>query len=220
MATLADILAIPNGARFYRADLHIHSFGGSHDVTDETMVSDAIAQTALAEKLEMIAVADHNEIKNVTKTVDAAGSKLFVVPAIELSIQDGHLLCFLPTADALHTFFGRITVVDRNTPTSRCQHSMLDCLDELAKLRGFGVLAHVDAAGGFETENPGNSPHKLDVLCHRALLGIEVRVATSSISYSDSDPDVGRAACGKERIRRLGLGSRQYLARMLNSDSH
>lgn len=221
MTILAAIQILPNGARFHRSDLHIHSFGGSHDVKDSTMTPTAIVKTAIAEKLDVIAVADHNEIKNVEATLKAAeGSPVLVIPAVELSTPDGHLLCFLPTLDTLQKFFGRINVVERNSPNSRCQNSILDCLNQLAQLSGFGVLAHVDTAGGFEIETPGNSPHKVDVLCHKALLGIELKVSASPISYSDTDSDANRAGCGKERIKRLGLGSRQYLARTLNSDSH
>ena len=65
MPTLNDILSLPNGARFYRADLHIHSFGGSHDVKDVTMTPDGIVQIAVAEGLNVVALADHNEIINV-----------------------------------------------------------------------------------------------------------------------------------------------------------
>ncbi len=221
MASVVEIETLTSGARFYRADLHIHSFGGSHDVKDVAMTPEAIVKTAIAEKLDVIAVADHNEIRNVEATLKAAaGSRVLVIPAVELSTPDGHLLCYLSTLDALQKFFGRITVVDRDSPNSRCQNSILDCLNHLDQLGGFGVLAHVDAPSGFETEIPGNSPHKLDVLCHRTLLGIELKVSTSAISYSDTDPDANRANCGKDRIKRLGLGSRQYLARMLNSDSH
>lgn len=221
MTTVAEIEALPSGARFHRADLHIHSFGGSYDVEDVAMTPERIVETATAEKLDVIAVADHNEIRNVAATLRAAaGSPLLVIPAVELSTPQGHLLCFLPSLEPLETFFARITVIARATPTSRCQTSILDCLNHLASLSGFGVLAHVDATGGFEIETPGFSPHKLDVLCHRSLLGIELKAATSPVSYSDSDPDTNRARCGKERIERLGLGARQYLARMLNSDSH
>lgn len=221
MTSATEIEFLTNGARFHRVDLHIHSFGPSHDVQDTTMTPKAIVQAAIAERLDVIAVTDHNEIENVDATLQAAaGSPVLVIPAIELSTPEGHLLCFLPTLDALQKFFGRITVVDRNTPTSRCQNSILDCLNHLATLSGFGILAHVDEPSGFEAETPGNSPHKVDVLCHRALLGIEIRVATSPVSYSDTDTDANRKNCGKERIKRLGLGSRQYLARMLNSDSH
>jgi DNA repair ATPase RecN len=221
MSTLSDILSLPNGARFYRADLHIHSFGSSHDVKDVTMIPDGIVTTAVAEGLDVVAVADHNEIINVEATITAAnGHDLLVIPAVELSTADGHLLCYLPTLDALKKYFASLSIVDHGTSTSRCQNSILDCLSKLAQLSGFGVLAHVDGDGGFDVVNPGMSPHKVDVLCHKALLGIELKNSTSPISYSDSDPDPNRANAGRSRIRKLVLGSSQYLARLLNSDAH
>lgn len=221
MASEQEIFALPNGSRFYRADLHIHSYGASHDVSDETMTPQAIVKTAGQENLHVIALTDHNEISNVQAAIAAANqTSLYVVPAVELSTPQGHLLCYLPTFDALQSFFGRLNLDDRGTPTSRCQTSILECLQLLDRLNGFGSLAHVDAPSGFETENPGNSPHKRDVLCHRALLAIELKTASSVISYADTDPDVDRASIGRERVSRLKLGSKQFLARVLNSDAH
>ena len=104
--------------------------------------------------------------------------------------------------------------------TSRCQQSILDCFNILALLQGFAILAHVDVASGFEVENPGATPHKKDVICHPALLGIELKHAASPITYADGDPDGERVKMGRERIARLKLGSKQNLARVLNSDAH
>jgi ABC-type taurine transport system ATPase subunit len=221
MASERDIYQLPNGSRFYRADLHIHSYSASHDVSDRTMTPQAIVQTAIAERLDVIAIADHNEIGNVQAALAVADqTSLYVVPAIELSTPQGHLLCYLATFDALQSFFGRLNLADRGTPNSRCQTSILDCLQLLDGLKGVGILAHVDAPSGFETENAGNSPHKRDVLCHKALLGIELKSASSVISYADTDPDQDRANTGRERIARLKLGSKQFLSRVLNSDAH
>jgi hypothetical protein len=82
------------------------------------------------------------------------------------------------------------------------------------------MLAHVDIATGFELQMPGGSSHKADILCHPALLGIELRDARSPISYTGADPDPERSRMGRERISRLKLGSKQNLARVLNSDAH
>lgn len=216
-----DILQLPNGSQFYRADLHIHSHGASHDVSDATMTPQAIIKTALAENLDVISITDHNEISNVQAALEAAaGSTLLVVPGVELSTPQGHLLCYLPTLEKLQSFFGRLDIVDRNTQNSRCQNAILDCLGNLVELDGFAILAHVDAPSGYETENPGNSPHKADVICHRALLGIELKSAASDIAFADTDSDHNRANLGKKRIAALKLGNKQFLARVLNSDAH
>lgn len=221
MSALEDILAQPVGARFYRADLHIHSYRASHDVRDATMTGEAIVATAIREGLAIIAITDHNEIGNVESALQAAqNSAVYVVPGIELSTPQGHLLCYLPALDALRRLHGQLSIVDRGLGTSRCQQSILDCLNLLPALGGFGILAHVDVQSGFEIEVPGASPHKYDVLCHPALLGIELKLATSTISYAEGDPSPDRVSMGRERINRLKLGSKQNLARVLNSDAH
>jgi hypothetical protein len=175
LASIQELGALPNGAKFYRADLHIHSFGGSHDVIDADMTPERIVDAAIADKLDVIAIADHNEINSVARALEAAtGKKLLVVPAVELSTPQGHLLCYLRDADALQRFYSRLGIADRGTADSRCQNSLLDCLDELERAGAFGILAHVDGPKGLEVEMPGHSPHKNDVLCHAALLGISL----------------------------------------------
>ena len=220
MSALDETLAQPTGARFVRADLHIHSFGASHDVRDQSMTPTAIVATAAREGLSIIAVTDHNEIANVEPTLLTASSAgICVIPGVELSTSQGHLLCYLPTIDALRQFYSRLSI-ERGSSTSHCQQSIIECLKLVESSKGFGILAHVDVASGFEVEVPGFSPHKADVICHPALLGIEVKQASSPISYSDGDPDPDRARFCRERIRRLQLGSKQHLARVLNSDAH
>ncbi len=43
MVLLRDLEALDNGAQFRNVDLHIHSYGASHDVKDATMTPEAIA---------------------------------------------------------------------------------------------------------------------------------------------------------------------------------
>ena len=220
--TIADeIAACPSGARFFRADLHIHSRGGSHDVTDASITPEAVVNTAISEDLSLIAITDHNEITNVPGAMDAAsGKQLLVVPGVELTTPQGHLLVYFEDYDDLETFFGKLDFADRGTQDSRCQTGVLECLSLIDPAKGFAILAHVDGDGGLETAIKGNPPYKSDVVAHPSLWGIELRSAQSPISYSDRDPDPQRAACGKKRIAALGLGEKQYLARVLFSDSH
>lgn len=221
MSLSDDIEAQSAGAMFYRADLHIHSHGGSHDVTDATMTPENIVATAVAENISIISIADHNDISNVKQAIEIGlGSGVIVIPGVELSTAQGHLLCYCPDYARLAKFFAGLDIVDEGLPTSRCRQSILECLTAVNAQGGFGILAHVDVASGFEHDNPGGSPHKVDVICHPALAGIELKQATSDIHYSPADGQAERVQMGQQRIERLGLGSRQYLARVLNSDSH
>jgi len=42
MVLLKDIHVLDNGARFHSVDLHIHSYGASHEVKDSTLTPEAI----------------------------------------------------------------------------------------------------------------------------------------------------------------------------------
>lgn len=221
MTIVDDIVAIPAGARFFRADLHIHSYGGSHDVKDSTMTPEAIVGTAISESLAVIAITDHNDISNIERAVKAAAGKdLLFVPGVELTTPQGHLLAYFGTYSDLADFYGKLSFADRGTKDSRCQTGLLDCLKLIDPAKGFGILAHVDGDGGFETTVAGFPPSKTDVIAHPSLLGIELRSVQSQISYADTDPEPQRAQCGKTRIAKLVLGEKQHLARVLFSDSH
>ena len=222
MSTISDeIAALPCGARFLRADLHIHSFGGSHDVKDTALTPDAIVSAAVSERLNLIALTDHNEIGNVQTALKAAeGKPVLVIPGVELSTPEGHLLVYFSDIATLTTFYGKLDFADRGTSASRCQTALLDCLNKIDTLKGFGVLAHIDAVGGLEEKIQGYPPHKCDIICHAALLGCELRSAQSAIHYSRFDEDPERRKIAQQRTNALGLGVQQSLARVLFSDSH
>ncbi len=210
-----------SGAKFFRGNLHIHSYCASYDVNDVTATPQAIIDTARREGLAIIALADHNEICNVRPAIEAGiANNVVVIPAVELSTPEGHLLCYAPTADRLERFFHRLQIAARRTPQCRCQTSTLDCLGLIEAEGGFGILAHIESNGAFESNMPRFTPAKLDILCHPALEGIEVTSADCPIIYTINDPVAERRSAAGDRIRRLGLGSQQFLARVLNSDAH
>jgi AAA domain len=218
---LKSITALSRGATFFRGDLHIHSYGASYDVSDATATPSNIIDAAIAENLHIIALTDHNEISNIRDALKLeVRNGLLVVPAVELSTPEGHLLCYAPAADALERFFNRLSIADRRTKNCRCQTGTVECLNLLQDEGGFAVLAHVELAGAFESIMPRSTPAKLDILCHPALAGIEVTSADCPILYTDQDSDNDRRSAALQRISNLGLGSQQFLARILNSDGH
>ena len=158
---------------------------------------------------------------NVESAIKAAhGSAVTVIPGVELSTPEGHLLVYCATVDDLTSFYGKLTFAGKGTANYRCQSSLLECLNKIDPTRGYAILAHVDAEGGLEKKVQGNPPHKRDIITHPSLLGIELRSAGSDISYADSDTDLDRRSMGQERIDALSLGNKQFLARVLFSDAH
>jgi predicted metal-dependent phosphoesterase TrpH len=72
MVLLKDIQKVDNGARFHNVDLHIHSYGASHDVKDAAMTPEAIVESSVRQGLSIISITDHNSNLNVQRALDHA----------------------------------------------------------------------------------------------------------------------------------------------------
>lgn len=80
-------------ARFWAVDFHVHT-PGSEDAKDEHYGSaDDIVKAAMDAGLDAIAVTDHNTAAWCGLIADAAtGTPLIVLPGVEISTTEGHLL--------------------------------------------------------------------------------------------------------------------------------
>jgi DNA polymerase III alpha subunit len=153
------ITSLSWGATFFRGDLHLHSYGASFDVSDATATPSNIIDTAIHENLKIIALTDHNEISNVREAVELGAKKgILVVPGVELSTPEGHLLCYVASTAQLERFFNRLSIAGRGTKDSRCQTGTVECLNLLQRERGFAVLAHIEINGAFEANMPLPTP--------------------------------------------------------------
>jgi histidinol phosphatase-like PHP family hydrolase len=141
------------GAKFVRADLHIHSYGidyGSFDVKDEKMTPQNIVDTALSSNLKIISITDHNEIQNSKIAIDYAQDKdILVVAGIEVSTTQGHLLVYFNSFQNLRSFYGKLNISDDK---ERCSQGIVECLNLAEQYDGFGVLAHIELDSGFENK--------------------------------------------------------------------
>ena len=220
VSLLQEIQNESNGAQFRRADLHIHSFGdgGSYDVTDALMTPESIVDTAIAERLHLIAITDHNQIANVRPALEyAAGKGLLVVPGVELSTPQGHLLVYFETADQLQRFFGRLTISDDRRA---CHNTIPQCLRFAAEFGGFGICAHIELDSGLEKAHPKFDTFKQEVFNCQNLLGLEIASASNNAWFTHDDSDANRRNCAVLRCKTVGLEDGIDLAKVMSSDAH
>lgn len=220
MSLIEEIHNESNGAHFRRADLHVHSFGedGSYDVTDATMSPEGIVKTALAERLDLIAITDHNQIANVRPALKyAQGKGLLVIPGVELSTPQGHLLVYFETADQLQRFFGKLTISEDR---KACHNTIPQCLRFAEEFNGFGICAHIELDSGLEKAHPKFDAFKQEVFNCPNLLGLEIANASKSAWFSHGDADVDRRNCAIARCKALGLEDGVDLAKVMSSDAH
>ncbi|GAB2944036.1 AAA family ATPase [Hymenobacter coalescens] len=217
---MEEIKSQSPGAIFVRADLHIHSFGdeGSFDVTDPDMTPENIVDTAIANGLKLIAITDHNEIGNVKRAIKyAEGKPILVIPGIEVSTTQGHLLVYFNDFDNLKKFYGKLTI-SKNRET--CSEGIVNCLDIAYQFEGIGILAHIELTSGFEKSIGRFGPAFEEVFTHNNLWGLEISSKSSYKFYTDEDESADRKRMINLRRAKLGLAADFELAKLMSSDSH
>jgi PHP family Zn ribbon phosphoesterase len=214
MVFLKDIQKLENGARFHNVDLHIHSYGASHDVKDPSMTPEAIVDSAVRQGLSIIAITDHNSNLNVQRALDHARSNYFgqilVLPGVEVTTAHGHLLVYFApekTAD-LTKFLSRLDLIgEMGADNTRTAKSMADTIAEAAKLCGICIAAHIDREKtGFEAFASGFQNWKKDIILSPGLYGLEADTVDALSWYSQQD--IG--AEGTERKK--SLAQREQIA--------
>lgn len=122
--------------REFRCDLHIHTC--LSPCADLGMYPRAIVEKSLEERLDVIAVCDHNSSENVLHVMNAArGKRLRVLPGMEVtSREEVHLVALFDTLDPLLRL--QRTVYDHLTGTN--VESVFGCqavVNDLDEVEGF-----------------------------------------------------------------------------------
>lgn len=142
-------------------DLHIHS--ALSPCADNDMTPVNIVAAAAGAGVEMLAVADHNGIKNVLAAMEVGEAlDITVVPAMELqTVEDIHILCLFERYEQLEKFHNSIKFTDRkNRPSLFGEQLIVDSDDnvvgeENAMLAGAAdipeteVLSLAKSCGGY-----------------------------------------------------------------------
>src|SRR5271165_3931058 len=138
MAVTYDIIkAVDNGSQFFNADLHVHSFGASHDVRDSTMTVEAIIDAAVKMGIRLLAITDHNSDVNTAKSIAYAQKytgHIQVLAGVEITTSHGHLLAYFAPEQAarVRNLLAKINLQgdfgEQNTHTTM---SMADVIKEV-----------------------------------------------------------------------------------------
>lgn len=218
--TLEEIQSLDNGAKFYRADLHIHSFGtyASYDVTDPDMTPKKIIDEAINENISIISITDHNEIGNIPTALEyAKGKDILVIPGVELSTSQGHFLVYFETYEQIRSFMGELSI---SQDKKQCDTTITNALDISRKYNGFGVAAHIDIDAGFENYTPGYNPFKEAILKHDLLYGLEISNKNAKDWYTENDENPDRKRLFRARKEHLKEDNSYNLAKIMSSDAH
>ncbi len=142
-------------ARFWAIDLHVHT-EASLDVRQKKGAASAqeIVECALGAGLDAIAITDHNTCAGIAAVVAAAeGTALTVLPGVEISTTEGHLLSLFevgtPMVEIEDLLVGLgFTHDDQGRLDLECNYGFLDAASKICAIGGIAIPAHVDAPKG------------------------------------------------------------------------
>ena len=229
--TYDNIKAVDNGAQFFNADLHVHSFGASHDVKDSTMTVEAIVDAAVKMGIGLLAITDHNSDANTAKSISYAQKHtghILVLAGVEITTAHGHLLAYFAPEQAMRVrnLLAKINLQgefgEQNAHTAM---SMADVIKEVEAQGGVCIAAHIDRVKtGFEMVVSGYPNWKRDVMLSSGLYGLEFDDPANLNWYStldDSTPNgIERKKIAKAREQSAPLAGRSRLAHVQGGDAH
>lgn len=231
MITLKQVTDVDNGAKFLNADLHVHTFGASADVSDKMMTPEAVVEAAVKQGISVLAITDHNTDRNVAAAQECAlkhTGTLLVLPGVEITTAHGHLLAYFSPAQAGHV--GRLMAKidlrgEMGSQDSHTAMSMADVIREVERLGGVSVAAHIDRAKtGFDTLHDGFPNWKRDIITSSGLYGLEVDAASNLNLYTPDDDQtphgIERRRIGEARGNAQATAGRVRLAMLQGSDAH
>jgi PHP family Zn ribbon phosphoesterase len=141
-------------ARFWAVDLHVHTPGSEDAAAADFGTPDDIVSVARARGLDCIAVTDHNTASWCQKVAEAAvGKELVVLPGVEISTREGHLLGIWEEGTPISVIedllirvgieradFGRLDVTTDS--------GLAQCAREISLAGGLAIPAHIDKERG------------------------------------------------------------------------
>lgn len=194
-----EINNLKSGARFYRADLHIHT-PASLDYGDRSVTSEQIVRKAIEKKLDLIAIADHNTVEKCYDVIEAAkGFELVVLPAVEISVQGGeqgiHMLSLFDRNTAkgkILDMLARIGITSdkRGKQEALAEGSISKVIDEIQMAGGIAIASHADQTKGLVNDIRGQQ--RMAIVKNEKLFGLEIVHKETSQFFDGTDKNYKR----------------------------
>jgi AAA domain/AAA domain, putative AbiEii toxin, Type IV TA system len=214
------------GSEFVRADLHVHLIPDSAPLQPGD--PEAFVHSAIERGIRILGVTDHNTTEMVDAMLAAgSGRDVLVLPGIEITTHQGHLLALFDPADRdeLGYLGGETLQMQRDVRDGslRSGRNMQSIAEEIARRGGIAIAAHVDADDGIATAM--SVAELTNLLASEALGGLEF-TTRDALEHWFTDGDHDETPSGENR--RHGWKARQSnpelrergLARLMSSDAH
>lgn len=169
---------VNNWARFWAVDLHVHTPGSSDAKAENYGTADDIVNAAIAVGLDAIAVTDHNTSSwCATVAAAAVGTDLIVLPGVEISTTEGHLLAIWEEGTPAEVIRDLLVALDIKSSDQgklevAAKRNLAESAQKVTEYGGIAIPAHVDKSRGLL--GIAVKDHLLDTLRDPAIAAVEI----------------------------------------------
>lgn len=156
MPSLEEILNLPQGAMWLKADLHVHT-PASSDIGDQWKNASPqdVVRIATEKQLDIIAITDHNTATWCDPVREAAvDTNLTVFPGVEISTHQGHILGIFdvnkPVSDIEDLLITlKIPRTQFGSLEAATPKGIVEVCEAIERDDGVAIAAHIDGERGF-----------------------------------------------------------------------
>lgn len=216
LALLREALKKPSGARFYRCALQVnpHSYAGKYrgqpsPLTEEAYIR-AVVDRAVANRIEVLAITDHNHVGAVDAfRAEAEPNGIAVFPGFEVTSAEGiHIICIYPRDCAvvqLGRFLGELGIVDADPSSKLSSKRFGEILEFVRERGGVAIAAHATNDNGLLCQLSGQP-------CIHAWRDANLMAVQIPGSVEDLSPDKKQIITNKNAEYRRTPGRAPNLA--------
>lgn len=152
---------IEKGAHFRKADLHVHTPASKCFSTNERHITAVdIVEEAVKNGLEVLGIADHNDIAWIEDVRKAAqGKGIVVFPCIEVTAQEAHVLAIFDpdcTIETLGDFLPAIGITSSKRGKKDAMATSFEkVIETIEEFGGIAIAAHANSSNGLFDHTKG-----------------------------------------------------------------
>jgi len=161
--------------------------------SDDSVTAQDIVEAALAARLEVMAVTDHNTIAGVDDIRKAAEKHgLYIFPGVELTTQDGHFLALFETdisTDELVDFLD-YSGINRNgwgDAHTVAGDETIVTLKKVHERGGIAIAAHIDRWPSGFMETKATRKHKREIHESEYLDALEITIPQTRHAWKNGE---------------------------------
>ncbi|MCY3770870.1 MAG: PHP domain-containing protein [Gemmatimonadetes bacterium] len=215
------------GAVFHRCALQVNphhyseTYRGQAEPGDAATHAEDIVKKALAQRVSVLAITDHNDVGSVPAFRAAAAERgVYIFPGFELSSKEGvHVLCIYPPdshQDQLGRYLGEFGITNTKRSSDLSSMNFVDILTKVREQGGVTIAAHVTSdQGGMLKVLSGQA--RIHAWRNEHLLAIQIPGSVDDLPQDlrqivvNKNPDYRRNDAAEEKLAVAAINAKDIV---------